>query len=95
MKEAIDLRQSLRVFNKIINHGAKSGQESSLKGLHAATDFDGYTLHLHDDAVELYIYFHNSFRLQSPSKKALNNFLLRLQAIDDTDYSAGRIAPHM
>ena len=85
MKDGLDVRQGLRVFNKVRSHGERSGQEHQFRGLHASSDFDGYTLHLHDSNVDLFIYFHNSYRLEYPSRQALESFLHRLQALDRLD----------
>lgn len=86
MQEIFDVRQGLRVFHKVRSHGEANGHEHILNGIGVSTDFDGYTLHLHDSAVDAFIYFHNTFKVDSPSTAAMKNFLLRMQRIDDTDY---------
>jgi hypothetical protein len=86
MKEKFDVRQGMRVFNKVQTHGEALGAERALLGIIASADFDGYTLRLHDSCVDTYIYFHNSFRIESESSNAMGSFLERMQIIDDTDY---------
>lgn len=78
-----DVRQGYRVFNKVLTQGEPADGKRVLQGVHASSDFDGYTLHLGDEEVDLYIYFHNSYKLEYRSKSALNNFLLRMQNIDN------------
>lgn len=53
-------RQSARIFNKVLTNGEVTDGKRVLQGLHASSDFDDYTLHLSDEEVDLYIYFHNS-----------------------------------
>lgn len=87
MKDKFDVRQGMRVFNKVQNHGEALGADRALLGITASSDFDGYTLKLSDSCVETYIYFHNSYRVESASANALGSFLERMQIIDDTDYA--------
>lgn len=98
MKDKFSVRQGMRVFNKVQTHGKVLGAEHVLLGISASSDYDGYTLRLHDSCVDTYIYFHNSFRIDSESTGALDSFLERMQIIDDTDYritdSTGFEKPH-
>lgn len=85
MSDPFDVRQGFRVYNKVVTQGEADKGTHVLQGIHASSDFDGYTLHLSDQEVDLYIYFHNSYKLEYRSKSALNNFLQRMQHIDDAD----------
>jgi hypothetical protein len=62
------------------------GAERALLGITASSDYDGYTLRLHDSSVDTYIYVHNIFRIESESPSALGSFLERMKIIDNTDY---------
>ena len=48
MKNEIDSRFILRIFEKIRQHGKSEGGEYHLGGLKAFTDFDGYTVFIED-----------------------------------------------
>ncbi len=83
MTDQFDVRQGFRVYHKVVTNGEADQGAHVLQGIHASSDFDGYTLHLSDQEVDLYIYFHNSYKLEYRSKSALSNFLQRMQNIDD------------
>jgi len=86
MNQKFDVRQGMRVFHKVQTHGEALGAERALLGISASSDYDGYTLRLHDSCVDTYIYFHNSFRIESESPSALGSFMERMEIIDNTDY---------
>ena len=82
MAEKVNLRQALRVFQRVITEGRREGGEYHLKGVIASTDFDGYTVTLRNDYVHLDIFFHNtiSFEYANLREKAL--FLETLELLD-------------
>ena len=90
MKDKFDVRRGMRVFHKVQTHGEALGTERALLGITASSDFDGYTLRLHDSCVDTYIYFHNSFRIESERPVALVSFFERMKIIGNVVYPSIR-----
>ncbi|TKB43247.1 DUF3081 family protein [Thalassotalea mangrovi] len=82
MQEAIDLKQALRVCNKIISHGQRIDGAYKLGDLTAESDYDGYTLTLSDHAVKLHIFFHNKHQLDCKRAIELDDFLQKIAKLD-------------
>lgn len=82
MERRIDVRQALRVFQKVLELGRRKGAATTYKRLDALSDYDGYTIILKDEYVTLTIYFHNKFSLDYSSMQALYAFLGKLEQID-------------
>ncbi|MFT5084385.1 MAG: hypothetical protein ACI9Y1_002440 [Lentisphaeria bacterium] len=82
MNEKVNLKKSLRVFNKIITEGYRNGDEYSLNGLNASMDFDGYTVTIRNDYVRLDIFFHNKISFDYSSRKERILFLEKIDVMD-------------
>jgi len=82
METNINVRQALRVFQKVLDHGTRKGEATTYKRLDASTSYDGYTVILNDECVTLTIFFHNKFSLDYTSKRALYAFLGKLEEVD-------------
>ncbi len=80
--DKLDIRVALSVFDKVISKGEKQGEAFILEGLYATPSFDGYTITLSDEKVTLTIQFHNKFTVEHSSKKSLDEFMLKLDRID-------------
>lgn len=83
-EQKIDVKQALRVFDKITQHGEKSEEGWRYRGLTASTDFDGYTVFLNSPKVELTIFFHNKFTVDYRNRVDLEEFIDLLAKIDRT-----------
>ena len=82
MQEKLNVRQVLRVFNAIRQHGQKRGGEFYLDDIVASTSYDEYTLTLSNEYVTLQVFFHNKLSLQFSSRRQRVLFLDKLAAID-------------
>jgi len=87
MEQKLDLKQVLRVFQTVVEHGQNLRDEYKLGGLWANTDFDGYTVVMRDEAVTLHIFFHNTHRFTYKRKIDLEVFMGRIKEIDRTRYA--------
>lgn len=85
MKNEIDSRYILRVFEKIRQHGESINAEYHLDGLKAFTDFDGYTVFIEDARVKLRFGFHNQYHFDYESQEHFDDFEKKLKQID-TNY---------
>lgn len=82
MQEAIDIKQALRVCNKIMSHGQRLERGHKLGDLTVESDYDGYTLTLSDHAVKLHIFFHNKHQLDCKRGIEFNAFLEKVVKLD-------------
>jgi hypothetical protein len=83
MKNDIDSKFVLSVFDKIIQHGEKKGEEHFLMGIKVYTDFDGYTLFVEDAQVQLNFGFHNQYHFNYEKEEHCEKFIKKLKAIDE------------
>lgn len=86
MEHDINTRLILAVFEKITSHGKEveyDGEDMHiLEGIRASTDFDGYTVYLEDDEVKVRTGFHNTFKIDSDSTRATDNFIRKMKQIE-------------
>jgi hypothetical protein len=83
MKNDIDSKFILSVFDKIIQNGEKKGEEHFLMGIKVYTDFDGYTLFVEDAQVQLNFGFHNKYHFNYEKEEHCEKFIKKLKAIDE------------
>ena len=81
-EQKIDVKQALRVFDKITREGEKTEDGWRYRGLTASTDFDGYTVFLRSPNVELTIFFHNKFTVDYRNAMELDEFIQLLSKLD-------------
>ena len=81
MKNDLESKFLLAVFEKIRQNGKKEGDEYTLGGVKAYTDFDGYTLFIEDALVKLRYGFHNQYHFDYESASHYEAFEKKLKAI--------------
>jgi hypothetical protein len=82
VKNELDSKLLLRVFDKIRQHGDHMGEAYTLQGVKAYTDFDGYTVYLEDALVKLSFGFHNQYHFDYESSSHYEAFEKKLKSID-------------
>ena len=82
MKNELDSKLLLRVFDKIRQDGEQRDDKYHLDGIVAFTDLDGYTLFVEDAQVKLQFGFHNQYHFDYPSESAFEQFRKKIEAID-------------
>jgi len=82
MKNELESKFLLQVFDKIRQSGEKKDDKYLLNGIVAFTDHDGYTLFIEDAKVKLQFGFHNQYRFDYPSQDAYDQFEKKLKEID-------------
>ena len=76
MEQKIDVKQALRVFQHVLDHGEKTGEDEwSLEGVFASPNTDGYVATLRNDYVRMDIQFHNTYNLDFLNTKERDAFL--------------------
>lgn len=87
MKNEIDYRLVLDVFEKIHTHGKAEQGAHVLEGITASTDFDGYTVFLEGHRTKLRLEFHNKYHLDYESARDFDAFMRKLEQISN-DYDS-------
>lgn len=85
VETAFDIKQILRVYQKIVDNGQKVDDAYRFAGVSAESDYDGYTLMLFDEAVSLHIFFHNSHKFEYKRSVDLEAFMEKIKHIDKLD----------
>jgi len=83
MKNDLDSKLLLRVFEKTRQHGEHKDQFYVLDGIKAYTDFDGYTVYMEDALVKLTFGFHNQYHFDYQSQSDFTAFEKKLKNIDE------------
>ncbi|HEA17976.1 MAG: DUF3081 domain-containing protein [Pseudoalteromonas prydzensis] len=81
MKNDIETKQILSVYEQIIQHGDANEDGKHYKGLTAFSDIDGYTIYLKGSGVLLSFGFHNTYHLDYEHEKHKDDFLKKLANI--------------
>jgi hypothetical protein len=81
MKNELDSRFLLSVFEKVRQHGKQENGQYLLEGVKAFTDFDGYTLFIEDALVKLTFGFHNQYHFDYESSSHYEAFEKKLKHI--------------
>ena len=82
MRNELDNKFVLRVFDKIRQFGTKDDERYRLNGITAFTDMDGYTLFVEDPKVKLQYGFHNQYHYDYDSQSDVDSFEKKLKEID-------------
>lgn len=82
MKNEIDSKFILKVFEKIRQHGQTKDAGYLLDGITAYSDFDGYTVFMEDANVKLRFGFHNQYHFDYEKDEHLQQFEKKLKNID-------------
>lgn len=85
MKNELDSRFVLAVYEKIKQHGKEVEGGHILEGIKAYTDFDGYTVFLEDAQVKLRFGFHNQYHFDYEKEEHYEKFEKKLIAISKMD----------
>lgn len=81
MKNDLDSKFLLRVFDNITQHGKNENGQHVLDGVKAYTDFDGYTVYIEDALVKLSFGFHNQYHFDYEKQSDFDAFEKKLKNI--------------
>ena len=82
MKNELDSKLVLRVFDKIRQEGEEVEGKYRLEGVMAYTDFDGYTFYIQDARVNMQFGFHNQYHFDYQKSEDFEAFEKKLKHID-------------
>jgi hypothetical protein len=77
----IDTHLAVEAFQSIRKHGQQIDGEFHYGGLFGSTDFDGYTVFLRDQNVELTVFFKHRFSLVYSKSEDLDLFKRKIEAV--------------
>ena len=80
MKNSIDLKQCLLVYNKVTSQGALLDGKYQLSGVKAWSDFDGYHCFLEYRDVVMTLMFHGKYDIQFSDPEAVKRFEKKLNS---------------
>ncbi|MFY8275186.1 DUF3081 family protein [Pseudoalteromonas sp. SSDWG2] len=81
MKNDIDTKTLLNVYEHIQKHGEQTDKGKLFEGLYAYSDTDGYTVYLEGSGVILRFGFHNTYHLDYQHEKNKEDFMKKLESI--------------
>lgn len=79
MKNELDTKSLLRVYELIQLKGEPFNEGKCYKGITAFSDFDGYTIYLEASGVLLRFGFHNTYHLDYDHANQKKQFLAKLE----------------
>ena len=83
----IDTHLAVRAFQILREKGQPRDGEYHYGGLSGSTDFDGYTVFLHDENVDLTVFFKHRFTLDCSKPEDLEVFKRKVQSVADDSKS--------
>ena len=89
MKNDLDPKLILQVYDYIQQHGKDSEQGKIFEGVTAFSDWDGYTIYLQGSGVLLRFGFHNKYDLTYDYENQKGQFLHKLDVIAKNTQSLG------
>ncbi len=81
MKNEIDSKWIMRVFERIQQCGEQTDEGKHYEGITAYSDIDGYTLYLQGSGVLMRYGFHNTYHLDYDVESQKDAFLKKCTAI--------------
>lgn len=82
MKNELESKLLLSVFDKVRTHGVQADRQYHLDGITVFTDHDGYTLFIEDALVKLRFGFHNQYVFDYLKEEHKQAFEKKLKAIN-------------
>lgn len=82
MKNELDVRFILNLYEKILDHGEQKDIGHCLEGITAFTGHDGYTIYMEGHNTKLQTGFHNTYKLDYSSERDAELFIKKLKHID-------------
>ncbi|GAA5526052.1 hypothetical protein Maes01_02641 [Microbulbifer aestuariivivens] len=85
IEHKVDVKQALRVFDKVTKNGEKREDGWHYRGLTCSTDFDGYTVYISNGKTLLTVFFHNKFTVDYANPVELEELVDLLAKVDRAD----------
>ena len=77
----LEFRTALLAWQAIVDRGTRDEHRHEFDGLTAESSVDGYTIQITDGVVTATLLFHSRVAIESPSSRALERFLKRVERL--------------
>ncbi|MCH2058602.1 MAG: DUF3081 domain-containing protein [Thalassotalea sp.] len=81
MKNELDVKQGLTVFNQVLSKGELQEGKYQWQGLTAWHDIDGYTCYLQYNQVLVTLMFHGKYATDYPNDDAWHQFMKKIKLV--------------
>ena len=78
MKNELDPTKILHAYEALIEHGTPTEHGKIYEGVEAFSDYDGYSIYLRGNGVELKVGFHNTYHLEYDQEHLKETFLKKV-----------------
>lgn len=78
MKNELDPTKILHAYEAIIENGTPTEYGKIYEGVEAFSDYDGYSIYLRGNGVELKVGFHNTYHLEYDQEHLKESFLKKV-----------------
>ncbi|EKO3889673.1 DUF3081 domain-containing protein [Vibrio metschnikovii] len=79
MKNELESSKILHAYEKVMEHGTPTEFGKIYEGIEAFSDYDGYTVYLRGNGVELKVGFHNTYHFDYDQEHLRDSFLKKLR----------------
>ncbi|WP_100751756.1 DUF3081 domain-containing protein [Vibrio salilacus] len=81
MKNQLDPGKILQAYETVMSNGTPTALGRIYQGIEAFTDYDGYTVYMRGNGVELKIGFHNTYHLDYDQEHQKESFLKKVATL--------------
>lgn len=78
MKNELESSKILHAYEKVMEYGTPTEFGKIYEGIEAFSDYDGYTVYLRGNGVELKVGFHNTYHLEYDQEHLRDSFLKKI-----------------
>ncbi|MFY2507623.1 DUF3081 domain-containing protein [Vibrio pectenicida] len=78
MKNELELTKVLHAYETVMSKGTPTEYGKIYEGVEAYSDYDGYSVYLRGNDVELKIGFHNTYNLEYDQEHLRDSFLKKV-----------------
>jgi hypothetical protein len=78
MKNELEPSKILQAYESIMVHGIPTEYGKIYQGVEALSDYDGYTVYMRGNGVELKVGFHNTYHLEYDQEHLRDSFLKKI-----------------
>ncbi|MGC9422999.1 MULTISPECIES: DUF3081 domain-containing protein [Vibrio] len=81
MKNELEPSKILQAYESIMTHGTPTEYGKIYQGVEAFSDYDGYTVYMRGNGVELKVGFHNTYHLDYDQEHLRDSFLKKIASL--------------
>ncbi|MFB9135548.1 DUF3081 domain-containing protein [Vibrio sp. AK197] len=85
MKNDLEPTKVLLAYEKVMKYGTPTEHGKRYEGIEALSDYDGYTVYMKGNGVELKLGFHNTYHLDYEQERLKEEFVKKVAALAKQD----------